>query len=124
MKRIEARLDPSKPLEGEKEMAKVWAFHERSVPALEFYKRSLAEQWRKTVCDAEGAPFVLRALLARLRGEALPFGKDSTEVPKLAAAFLDKEHCPGARGLSEDEIAELKNIHDRAAPAAPQAPKP
>jgi hypothetical protein len=38
----------------------------------------------------------------------------------LAAAFLD-EHCAGARGLSDADIATLKEI---AAPAAPQAQKP
>jgi hypothetical protein len=45
-------------------------------------------------------------------------------VPKLAADLLDTEHCPGARGLSEAEIAKLKEIAAKAAPAAPQAPKP
>jgi hypothetical protein len=37
------------------------------------------------------------------------FAKDSPEVPKLAADLL-KPDCAGARGLSKDEIAELKTI--------------
>jgi hypothetical protein len=47
-----------------------------------------------------------------------PFAGDSREVPTLAAAFLDTEHCAGARGLSEDEIAELKAIRDSTRPPA------
>jgi hypothetical protein len=68
----------------------------------------------------EGAPYVLRALLARLHGDVSPFAEDSPEKTKLAAAFLD-ENCAGAHGLSEKDKAELKKI---AAPAAAQAPKP
>jgi hypothetical protein len=34
----------------------------------------------------------------------------------LAATFLDEEHCPGARGLTNDEKAKLKEIRDRAPP--------
>lgn len=87
-----------------------------------------------TGCAADGAPYVVRALLRRLKGshpegllvvmgsdsELSPFANDSPEVPKLAAAFLDKD-CVGARGLNEAEIAMLRKI---AAPAAPIAPKP
>ncbi|HMF06761.1 MAG TPA: hypothetical protein VKE72_07105, partial [Methylocella sp.] len=64
--------------------------------------------------------YVLRALLRRLEspGES-PFGRDSPEVPKLAAAFL-KTDCAGARGLSEAEIARLKEIAAKAPPPAPK----
>jgi hypothetical protein len=48
-----------------------------------------------------------------------PFAKDSPKVPKLAADLLDTEHCPAARGLSEAEIARVKEIAAKAAPAAP-----
>jgi hypothetical protein len=51
----------------------------------------------------------------------LLFASDSVEMSHLAAAFLATEICPGARGLSQDEIAALKKIRD----ASPQpAPKP
>jgi hypothetical protein len=46
MTRIEQRLDPTKALEGEDEMAKDRA--ERSSPALDVYEMSLAGQWRDT----------------------------------------------------------------------------
>jgi hypothetical protein len=126
--RIEANLDPNKALDGEKEMAVVWADHERSSPAPEAYEKSLAEQWRKTGCAADGAPYVVRAFLARVNTAffmdhifSSPFAIDSLEKPKLAAAFLDEAHCAGAHGLSEADKAKLEEI---AATGAPQAPKP
>jgi uncharacterized protein YjbI with pentapeptide repeats len=121
MEVIDRRLDPNKELEGENEMAQVWADQEGFSPAQDAYKRSVAKQWSETGCAAEGAPYVLRGLLRRWdKPGLLPFGNDSPEVPKLAAAFLDKD-CVGAHGLTEADKAKLKAI---AAPAAPQAPNP
>jgi hypothetical protein len=51
----------------------------------------------------------------------LHFGEDSPEVPKLAAAFPVLADCPGARGLTNDEIARLKAIRDRAKSQQPEA---
>ncbi|MDQ6869835.1 MAG: hypothetical protein M3178_16310 [Pseudomonadota bacterium] len=56
MARIEERLDPTKTLEGEDEMAKIWAARESDTPPPEVYERSLAGIWRETGCAAEGAP--------------------------------------------------------------------
>jgi uncharacterized protein YjbI with pentapeptide repeats len=120
-KTIEQTLDPTKALEGEEEMAKVWANQGRSSPASEVYEKSLAEQWRKTGCAAEGAPHVLHGLVARLSDrDTSPFRQQSDAAKALASAFLDEAHCAGAHGLSEDDKAELKKI---AASAAPQARK-
>jgi len=130
MYRIEHRLDPTKALEGEKEMAEIWAARERETPAPEVYEKSVAELWRKTGCGADGAPYVLEALTIRLSiPAATPFHYQSdaanhyqSDAAKaLAAAFLDEAHCPGAHGLSEADKAKLKEI---AGPAAPPAPKP
>jgi hypothetical protein len=63
----------------------------------------------------KGAPYVLRSLLVRLRTGS-PF--DPQSLPKLAAAFLDEERCPGARRLSDDEKAKLKAIRDLSPPPA------
>jgi len=119
LERIEARLDPGKPLEGEKAMAQAWLANKS--PTDEVYSTALAEQWQKTGCAGEGSPYVARALLERLddRDES-PFGENSPEPTTLAKAFLDPEKCPGARGLGEAEIAKLKDIRDRAPPPAPK----
>jgi len=121
MRRIEQNLDPSKARTGEDEMATIWAAHERETPAPEVYAKSLAGQWRELGCAAEGAPYVLHGLIARLRWWDSPFRDRSDEATSVAAAFLDEAHCLGAHGLSEADKAILKEI---AAPAAPQTPKP
>jgi hypothetical protein len=109
-------LDPDKSLEGEEEMAKVWADRGRSSPAPEVYEKSLAEEWRKTACAPDGAPYVLRGLPHKFNNpEFLGFGI----LPNLAATLLDKD-CAGARGLSDAEIASLKAIRDGASPPAPK----
>ena len=68
---IEQRLDPTKALEGEKEMAKIWAARERESPAPEANLNSRVGQWREAGCAAEGSPYVLHGLVAQLR--RLPF---------------------------------------------------
>jgi uncharacterized protein YjbI with pentapeptide repeats len=128
LQRIEQRLDPTKALEGENDMAKVWKAHARSSPAREVYEKRLAELWHETGCAAEGAPYVLREFLHRLAptgAEAVPinlprFGAQSPQVPELAKAFLDEEHCPAARGLTDAEKAKLKAIRDRSPSATPK----
>jgi uncharacterized protein YjbI with pentapeptide repeats len=120
MERIEPTLDPTKALGGEDEMAKVWADRESESPAPKVYEKSLAEQWQTAGCAAEGAPYVLRALLNRLGDPKIsPFAPDSPETPKLAAAFLAKD-CAGTRGLSDAVIAKLTAIRDRAPRPAPK----
>jgi hypothetical protein len=126
--KIEQRLDPTRPLKGEDEMAKVWAAREGDSPTPEAYAKSLAGQWRELGCAAEGAPYVLHALIARLSriarlssADSSPFRFQSYAAEALASAFLDEARCPGAHGLSEADKAKLKEI---AALAAPQAPKP
>jgi len=114
MEWVEQRFET---LEGENEMAKIWAARERETPAPEVYEKSLAGQWREAGCAAEGAPYVLRALIARLRFYSR-FPEQRYAAKALAAAFLDEAPCPG---LSEADKATLKKI---AVPAAPPAPKP
>jgi uncharacterized protein YjbI with pentapeptide repeats len=120
---LEQDLDPTKDREGEKEIAKVWTARgrERETLSPEAYAKSLAVQWRVTGCAEDGAPYVLRALIARLSSYGSPFPAQSNAAKALAAAFLDEAHCAGAHGLSEADRATIKEI---AAPAAPQAPKP
>jgi Pentapeptide repeats (8 copies) len=122
LKRIE-KLDPTKALEGEYEMAKVWEAQARSSPATEAYEKRLAGIWRETGCAAEGAPYVLRNLLVRLEWAFTSYFSPSCAVrnlqgPVLASAFLDEAHCPGARGLTDAEKAELEEIRDHPPPSA------
>jgi uncharacterized protein YjbI with pentapeptide repeats len=146
---IEQRLDPTKAMEGEDDMAKVWEDQARSSPIKEVYEKRLARIWQETGCAAEGAPLI-RQLLNRLlvaqpyrllnesfffrrpfyffkpSGELVavfgpfPFDAQSPQLHELAAAFLDEEHCPGARGLPEYSKAELKEIRDRSPPPTPK----
>ena len=124
MLRIEERLDPAKVLEREDEMAKAWEAQAASPPA----KERVAKILRETGCTAEGSPYALRGLLRNLTEKAFrgqpysPFGEQNSQLhEELASAFLDEEHCPGGRGLSDDEKAKLKAIRDRSPlPAAKQ----
>jgi uncharacterized protein YjbI with pentapeptide repeats len=80
---------------------------------------ALLASWREIGCQGNGvnyagAPYVARALLGQL-DETL-FENEAPAKAKLASAFL-KPDCAGAKGLSETEIAQLKEI---AAAAAPQ----
>ncbi len=124
MERIEQRLDPdpTKTLEGEDEMAKIWSAREDEDLVNTNYEISLARQWRELGCAAEGAPYVPHGLVAHLSNRlSSPFNDDSDAAKALAADFLDEGHCAGAHGLSEADKAELKKIRDT---PPPQAPKP
>jgi len=112
LKRIEPKLNPDIALEGEKEMERVWIAREDSNPSREGFQRLLAEQWRIIGCDANGAHFALKQMLNSVfsRDSEGMWQDDTKELPKLAATFLDAEHCPGARGLSETEVARLKRL--------------
>ncbi|MGH6837283.1 MAG: pentapeptide repeat-containing protein [Methylocella sp.] len=125
MEKIEKRLDPNEAQDGEKEMARDWADRERASrdqrvsreSAAQQWMTSVAELWLKAGCAPKGAPYVVRALLART--DELLFPSSAPEVRKVATAFLDKD-CAGARGLLEDEIARLKEIRDRTPLPAPK----
>jgi hypothetical protein len=118
MERVEQRLGPTRPLEGEDEMAKSWAVRESEAPTPEVYEKSLAAQWRELGCTSR---YALHGLIAQLSDALVsPFRDQSDAAKALAADFLNKD-CPGAHGLAEDDKARLKQI---AAPATPQAPKP
>lgn len=144
LKRIELTLDPNKDIEREDKIAQEWINREASSVGRDSYEKSLAARWYKLGCAADESPYLLRGLLRGMvdpnvtqvnksiqdfislgavsaqLNELSPFGPDSAEVPKLAAAFLDAEHCPGARGLRDDEIARLKEIAAKAPPPAPK----
>jgi hypothetical protein len=123
MERIEHLLDPTKPLKGEDEMAKVWAARERESPTPEAYEKSLAGQWYEVGCAAEGAPYVLHGLIAQLDDPLTSSIRDRSDAAKSLAKDI-QAHCAGAHGLSEEDNAKLKEIRDGAAPVPLPMPKP
>jgi hypothetical protein len=75
MERIDQRLDPTMTVVQEDEIVKLWV--SQASPAQEVFEKALAEQWRKTGCEATSAPYVLRALIARSFPEQSGAGKVS-----------------------------------------------
>jgi uncharacterized protein YjbI with pentapeptide repeats len=115
-----APLDPARPLDSEDAMAKAWADLAQSSYSfdVDVYEESLAVSLRKTGCDANGAPYVIRGLLWRLDFR-IPYPRQCA----LAAAFLNARDCPGARGLSEEDKLRLRGIR-RLCPTAPPGASP
>jgi uncharacterized protein YjbI with pentapeptide repeats len=115
LKRIDPRLDPTKPLKGEAEMAQRWAELQNSSLTLSAYEEELFNQWQRIGCAAAGAPYVLTALIQTLQSQESPFEPDSPQLARLEAEFL-KEDCAGARGLSEGSKEILKALSLRTHP--------
>ena len=76
----------------------------------------LSEILIKVGCATAGAPYVVRRLIWELD---VRFPDDHTAKAAVAAAFLDEAHCPGARGLREEDNAKLRQIRDRATAPSP-----
>jgi uncharacterized protein YjbI with pentapeptide repeats len=126
--RIEA-LDPAKPMHGETDIAKAWANLEHSQPELDVQQNIL----RETGCKA-AAPYVVQGFIfqggvrSRYNGVMFNqyekknwpfggrFGADRSHPAALAHDFLDEANCPGARGLSEEDRSDLREIRDSAGP--------
>jgi uncharacterized protein YjbI with pentapeptide repeats len=115
LKRV-AALDPTKPFDGEAEVAAAWSELARSSLSLNDYESELARSLRATYCDFRGAPFEIRQLLPHL---PYRFQGASRQPAALAAAFIDEEHCPGARGLSDEEKFWLQGLRDQFPTALP-----
>jgi uncharacterized protein YjbI with pentapeptide repeats len=94
------------------------------------YFNTLAEILKKVGCADDGAPYVIKSFMRPAGlgvGGVLPVnlvwldqrfqGVPSQQEAELAAAFLDERKCLGARGLSEETRANLKDIRDRGLPA-------
>ena len=62
--------------------------------------------WQSAACNADGAPFVVTAVISMMFGDVSgemqsgPEGK--VAVAQLAATFLSPEKCPGAQGISAE----------------------
>jgi uncharacterized protein YjbI with pentapeptide repeats len=98
-----AKLNPAEKLDWNRQ---TWIDLGQQSPPQD-YEKILAEILRQTGCDASGAPYVIHGLTPTL---LLRF-KDRFQAARLAAVFLDVTNCPGARGLSEQDILVLQAIH-------------
>ena len=75
------------------------------------YQLRLTQELTRIGCEPTGAPYVLDAIIQYMNS---PYGqfedKDRQALSTLAVAFLDKEHCPAARMLSESAQTTLKEL--------------
>jgi uncharacterized protein YjbI with pentapeptide repeats len=111
-----AILDPRTKSVEEEGMATLWAELARPRPKDDTYRQTHTERLRKVGCSAAGAPYVIRGLLRNFKLSIVEPGPDSWGAD-LAATFLDEAHCPGARGLSEEDKAYLLEIHEQTPPS-------
>jgi hypothetical protein len=82
------------------------------------YEAEVAKEWQRAGCAVEGSPYVVSHLITRMTSAISPFAENSPHSAQLAGAFL-AETCKGARGLSEREIATLKNLSVLRPPKSP-----
>jgi hypothetical protein len=94
-------LDPDKQLHDEVEMKQVWTDHTKSAPDHDAFKKAVASAWSEVGCaKSSNARYVIEAI--------------ARSFPLAVCTFLDEAHCPGARGLSDADKDELREIRDRA----------
>jgi uncharacterized protein YjbI with pentapeptide repeats len=102
------------PFAEDQYLVKAWADLEKSSPSADLYYQSLVEQLKEVGCGGDGGPQVIRGLMRNLDDR---FGQSYLlQEAELAAAFLDETKCPGARGLSEENKAKLREIRARVRP--------
>ena len=80
------------------------------------YFNTHAKTLEEIGCAANGAPYVIAGLIPQLDRR---FERNLSQEAEVADAFLKEEKCPGARGLSEENKAKLREIRDRVIPASP-----
>jgi uncharacterized protein YjbI with pentapeptide repeats len=79
--------------------------------------QALVKKLIEVGCEIKGAPYVVNGLIKHL-SQRVPF-QDSA----VATAFLDSEHCAGAKGLSEEAKARLlEEVHPPAASLVGKTP--
>ncbi len=106
LKRIDLALDPNVPLDDDK-IAAQWHKLEAQTASSDWAK-AMAETWRRAGCDGNGAPYVVTALAVRIEHQ---FNKAPAQASALANAFLNPA-CDGARGISDQTRAHLKELAD------------
>jgi hypothetical protein len=102
-------------------LAKAWTdLAKDSARSADSYFNTLAKLFKEIGCTADGAPYVIGGLIRRISANQVHldqrFEGHPSQEAEVAAAFLDKAKCPGARGLSEENKAKLQEIRDRGHP--------
>jgi uncharacterized protein YjbI with pentapeptide repeats len=113
------RIKPlgEEPFTVDEKAAKGWdALEKASKTMAAIYPARLAETLIKTGCNERGAPYVIRGLLRQL-DQRFQDDDDQPQKAKVAKAFLEPG-CEGARGLSDQENAELRRL--AASPTRPR----
>lgn len=111
------RLDPTKPVENESDLAQRWVRLAASSRSKSAYQLGLTQELTRIGCEPTGAPYVLEAIIHYMGSAWGPFDpNDRQALSPLAAAFLDKEHCPAARSLSESSESTLRELVRRQRP--------
>ncbi|MGD0105906.1 MAG: hypothetical protein ABSC06_17975 [Rhodopila sp.] len=120
-------MDPDRALDSDHDIEAAWK-RRRSPPTAEF-EEARSKVWKEIGCAADGAPFVVAALVEQLRGfgNVFPseFANDSPHPAQIAAAFL-RDDCAGASWISASTRAKLTELakHAPAVAATPAAAKP
>jgi uncharacterized protein YjbI with pentapeptide repeats len=120
------------PYRADKSSAEAWTnLAEVSARSAGSYFNTLAEILKEIGCAADGAPYVINGLMRPLGAIGLRgvvavnlvwldrrFEGNPSQEAEIANSFLDETKCPGARGLSEENKAKLRDIRDLGRPAA------
>jgi hypothetical protein len=107
LQRIAALEKP--PYVTDEASAKAWTDLAVSSLSTSSYFSALAKTLKEIGCAANGAPYVIGGLIRQLYNR---FEGSPAQLGEVAAAFLDEKQCPGARGLSENGKAQLREIPD------------
>ena len=120
LQRIDATLDPEQDFPGEAAIQAKWQSWQAGSGSKVDAAKARAGELMRAGCTAPGAPYVVKALTARM-SQPIFFGDTVLNSPlraTIAAAFL-KDDCAGAKGLTDDDRAQLKRW---AAPSEPGKP--
>jgi hypothetical protein len=109
------RIEPlgKQPYEEDAASAREWReLGAESQRSAETYPAKLTKALIRIGCDASGAPYVIGRLLQQHRLY------DTAQEAEIARAFLDEANCPGAKGLSAENEAKLREMR------GPESPRP
>jgi uncharacterized protein YjbI with pentapeptide repeats len=103
-------LDPSASQSDEQKSAEAWTNLASLAPSSDDYSKLLLAQVLKVACDGRSDVHVIRSIVR----DAFYFRfQIKLVLAEFAAGVLNGAGCPGARGLSESDMAQLIRDRDR-----------